>query len=196
MKFTSIEVAIILLTMTSQAYALCQLGDTQNCTVNSRPGIKVCDPHTHMFGTCQALERPVVGTVAPRYYILTVVYAPPGTRGTGQSSVAYSQGSSTGSTTSTSKSVKNEFSVSSEVKIGPKDNNVSIGGSFEWDKSKTDATAIEIKKTNKSTIAVSGPATDGIDHDHDHDHDIIYLGNGRWTISRRCYSRRDGSACR
>jgi hypothetical protein len=171
MKFASVGFPIILLAMTSQAYALCQIGDTQNCTVDGRPGIKVCDPHTHMFGVCQTLERPVVGTVAPRYYVLTVVYAPPGTKGTGQSSVSYSQGSSTGSTTSTSHSFKNELSVSSEVKIGSKANNVSIGGSFEWDKSKTDGTATEIKKTNKSTIAASGPASDGIDHEHD----IIYL---------------------
>src|SRR5262249_38183106 len=88
--------------------------------------------------------------------------------------------SSTGSTTSSSKSVKNEFSLSFERKIGSKENNVSIGGSFEWDKSKTDGTATEIKKTNKSTIAVSGPAIDGIDHDHD----IIYLWlNPKITIS-------------
>src|SRR5262245_19708169 len=111
MKFASVGFPIILLAMTSQAYALCQIGDTQNCTVDGRPGIKVCDPHTHMFGVCQPLERPVVGTVAPRYYVLTVVYAPPGTQGTSQSSVSYSQGSSTGSTTSTSHSFKNELSV-------------------------------------------------------------------------------------
>jgi len=180
MKFASAGFPIIFLAMTSQAYALCQIGDTQNCTVDGRPGIKMCDPHTHMFGACQALERPVVGTLAPRYYVLTVVYAPPGTQGTGQSSVGYSQGSSTGSTTSSSKSVKNEFSLSFERKIGSKENNVSIGGSFEWDKSKTDGTATEIKKTNKSTNAVSGPAIDGIDHDHD----IIYLWlNPKITIS-------------
>src|SRR5262245_22658135 len=128
MKFASAGFSIILLAMTSQAYAFCQIGDTQNCIVDGKPGIKVCDPHTHMFGVCQVFDRPVVGTVAPRYYILTVVYAPPGTRSTGQSSVSYSEGSSTGSNTSTSKSFKNDWSVSSSLRIGTDSDNGSIGG--------------------------------------------------------------------
>jgi glucuronoarabinoxylan endo-1,4-beta-xylanase len=52
MKFASAILAAILLTMTSQAHAVCTLGDTQQCTVNGEPGIRRCDPETHLFGPC------------------------------------------------------------------------------------------------------------------------------------------------
>jgi glucuronoarabinoxylan endo-1,4-beta-xylanase len=54
MKFASAIFAAISLTMTSQAHAFCQIGDTQQCTVNGVPGIRQCDPRTHQFGPCSA----------------------------------------------------------------------------------------------------------------------------------------------
>lgn len=44
MKFARAIFAAILLTVTSQAHAFRQIGDTQQCTVNGVPGIRQCDP--------------------------------------------------------------------------------------------------------------------------------------------------------
>ena len=49
MKFASAIFPAILLTIASQAHAFCQIGDTQQCTVNGVPGIRQCDPRTHQF---------------------------------------------------------------------------------------------------------------------------------------------------
>jgi glucuronoarabinoxylan endo-1,4-beta-xylanase len=52
MKFASGIFAAILLTMTSQAHAFCQIGDVQKCIVDGKPGVRQCDPKTHQFGLC------------------------------------------------------------------------------------------------------------------------------------------------
>jgi hypothetical protein len=110
----------------------------------------------------------VTGRVKPLYYILTVVYAPPGTQGGGTSSVSYGSGSSTGTTASTSNTFKQGYSISATTTLG---NSLSIGGSFGYARNTSNTQALDIKKTENSTIAQKGPPADGIDHDRD----IIYL---------------------
>jgi O-glycosyl hydrolase len=62
MKFTGVVFAAILLATTSQVHAVCLIGDTQQCTVNGAPGIRQCNPHTHLFGPC-VVEVDVRATV-------------------------------------------------------------------------------------------------------------------------------------
>jgi hypothetical protein len=39
MKFVRVAFTATLLAMTSQAHALCEIGDTQECTIEGKPGI-------------------------------------------------------------------------------------------------------------------------------------------------------------
>ena len=129
-------------------------------------------------------------TIRPRYQILTVVYAPPGTNGGhSTSSVEYSHGSSAGTTTTISNSTKAGVSVTVSVGI-PKE--LGASASFGVSSNQTDTTALDVKKSDTYTLKVSGPSADGIDHDHD----LIYLwlnpivtaafdsnGNVRWGLA-------------
>lgn len=114
---------------------------------------------------------PVHGTLAPRYLILTVVYAPPGTQGGhGPSSVSYGSGSTTGTTTTISNSFKSAGSVTLDASGGFLAE-ARAAVSFGYGRSKTNSNALEIKKTSTTTIKADGPSSNGIDHDGD----IIYL---------------------
>jgi glucuronoarabinoxylan endo-1,4-beta-xylanase len=63
MKFSRIAFTATLLAMTSQAHALCEIGDTQECIIKGKPGIQQCNPHSHRFGLCQPEVVAPVATV-------------------------------------------------------------------------------------------------------------------------------------
>lgn len=101
------------------------------------------------------------GTVRPKFYVLTVLYAPPGTNdGKSVSLVDYSSQSSTGTKTSTESSWKEGVSVH----VGEEEK---IGLDFEISQTDTESSSVEIKKSTTFDIKIPGPAKDGIDHDHD-----------------------------
>jgi hypothetical protein len=111
---------------------------------------------------------PVHGAIQPKYVVLTVIYAPPGTNGgKSTSSVVYSAGSTTGTTTSASQTFKQSYSISLEGSGGFLGNGGGAGLSFEYAKSATDNQSLEIKKSSATTIERTGPAQDGINHDED-----------------------------
>lgn len=108
------------------------------------------------------------GVVLPKYLVLTVVYAPPGTNGShSTSSVSYQAGSSTGTTTSASQSFKTGNSLSFEASANFAGSGAGVGTSFEASQSSTDSQSLEIKKSTTATITLSGPSQDGISHDED-----------------------------
>jgi hypothetical protein len=108
-------------------------------------------------------ENPLAtGTMRPKYYVLTVLYAPPGTNGgTSSSLVDYGSNSTTGTKTSTSSSFKEG------VKVGIEPQKFGIGANFSVSGTATDSSSVEIKKSQSFDIKIPGPAKDGIDHDHD-----------------------------
>jgi hypothetical protein len=104
------------------------------------------------------------GVVIPKYIVLTVIYAPPGTDGGhSTSSVSYQAGSTTGTSISASQSFKsgnaNSFEATGTI--------FGSGVSFEYSRSRTDAQSMEIKKSTTATITQLGPSQDGINHDED-----------------------------
>jgi hypothetical protein len=111
------------------------------------------------------------GTLRPSYYILTVIYAPPGCNG-GKSptQVSYSASSATGTTTSTSKSFTNSVDISASVGGSvPAVGGGSVGADFSTSHKETDSSSVQITYTSTNSLSVSGPpAADGIDHDKDH----------------------------
>lgn len=112
------------------------------------------------------------GTAVAKYIVLTVVYAPPGTNGGhSTSSVSYSAGSTTGTTTSASQSFKVSNSLSFEASGGFLGNGGGGGLSFGFSNDTTDTQSLDIKKSLNSNIGRNGPSQDGINHDED----AIYL---------------------
>lgn len=110
----------------------------------------------------------LTGSARPKYLVLTVIYAPPGTNGGhSTSSVSYQAGSSTGTTTSASQSFKAANSLSFEASGGILGTGGSGGVSFEYSRSTTDSQSLDIKKSTTATITQAGPAQDGINHDED-----------------------------
>jgi hypothetical protein len=144
-------------------------GQGGRCTIDGKPGrfecaggVVICDPSD------EDTTRPTHGTVDPKYYVLTVVYAPPGTQGGGSASVVeYGSGSTTGTTTSISSSFNAGWSISSETTGGVLLASTTVGASFEFKGGSGDSESLEIKKSATSTIRAPGEAVDGIDHDGD-----------------------------
>ncbi len=118
-----------------------------------------------------AINSSVEGFLHPRYYILTVVYAPPGTDGGKSSSfVDYGTGSSTGTVMSTSSSFKQGLDIKAEGSGGFL-GNVSVDADFKASNTDADSSSLAVKKAQNYDIKVSGPSKDGINHDYD----LFYL---------------------
>jgi hypothetical protein len=122
---------------------------------------------------CSPAGANQVGDIRPKYFVLTVVYAPPGTNGgKGSSYVEYSQGSSLGSTFTTIKTYKQDYDVTASASFGSDSGagaSVSLG--VDWNETDTTKTQLTVKQTAKNDTKVSSAAADGINHDEDH----IYL---------------------
>ena len=130
----------------------------------------------------QPSNQPQSGAATPRYTVLTVIYAPPGTNGgKSSSSVDYSNASLTGTTTSISSSFKAGLDISASAgNDGKTAGSASGGADFSYSVTSGNTSAIEIKKTATFDIATTGPGADGINHDED----LIYLWlNPQLTIS-------------
>ena len=112
-----------------------------------------------------AIESPTLASARPKYVVLTLVYAPPGTNGGRSSSqVDYNSSSSTGTTVSIGSSFKD--GVSATLTSNDKSNS---GDSFGLSVSETSSndSGMTIKKSQSNDIKVPGPSADGINHDED-----------------------------
>lgn len=168
----SIIGAIALFVSAGQAIAMCEDGVTAQCTINGKKGAREC---VNGRWTSCIIEEPETqatsGILYPKYVVLTVVYAPPGTQsGKSSSSVVYGSGSTAGTTTSASNSFKQNYSVSVTAGGGFL-GSVEATAGFGYGKTSTDSKSLDIKKTANLTIQDGGPGIDGVDHDHD----LIYL---------------------
>jgi len=163
---------IAFLGIVNAANATCPDGAERPCTINGKHGRQVC-AHSG-WSPCVPDEPPetaISGQVHPKYYVLTVVYAPPGTNGgLSSSSVTYGSGSTMGTTVAASNSFKESFSTSISTGGGIL-GSAEIGVSFGYGLSTSDSQSLDIKKSTSSEKSYSGPSSDGIDHDHD----LIYL---------------------
>src|SRR6185295_1236808 len=135
----------------------CKDGTITSCIINGKPGTRECI--NGRFGPCTEKEpKPptgpiVTGTVQPRYYILSVMYAPPGTHGGDiSSSVKYGSGSTTGTTVSASSSFKDSNSVSvSTDSLGY----VQLEASYEYSRNSSRSNSLDIKKSASKEINMS-----------------------------------------
>jgi hypothetical protein len=110
------------------------------------------------------------GLLHPRFLILTIVYAPPGSGGSGggvNSTVVYAAESSTGFSTSAGKSFTTSNSVRADSSGSLFGNGGGAGISFDYSKSTTDTTGVDIKKSTGTTITRNGTQSPGVNHDDD-----------------------------
>lgn len=108
------------------------------------------------------------GEMDASYLIMTVVYAPPGSKACVKSTVSYGSGGSVGTSVSTSSSFKGSQSIGVELSGGVFGTGASAGVSFGWENQQQDASEMSVTKTESSSLTVEGPCTvDGIDHDQD-----------------------------
>jgi len=122
----------------------------------------------------QPANQPEASTLLPRFMVLTVIYAPPGTTGgKASSSVDYSTQCATGSSNSLNTSFKWGFDISATVgsKPGGGGNGGSGSADFGYSATNGNSWSLDLKSTQTSDISVIGPGADGINHDED----LIYL---------------------
>ncbi|MFO0591036.1 MAG: carboxypeptidase-like regulatory domain-containing protein [Polyangiaceae bacterium] len=121
----------------------------------------------------------VLGTVRPKFQVITILYAPPGANGgKGTSQVVYANGSSAGTTHSISDSFKGSVEIT--ARIGD-DKAWSGGGTFSYSNTSTDTSTLDVKKSETKTITVTGPNHDGLNHDYD----VFYVcTNPLYTITK------------
>jgi hypothetical protein len=168
--------AIMLLTMTCHpAYAQPGQVDAkcnrecfkENCSEFTN-GEKLLRAECSRKCRAQCTKPPPVEVIHPRYFIMAIVYAPPGCTSTATaqcaatSGVDYAQTSSNGTKLSTKSAFKVGMSVSVNAKlpVGPFD------ASTGFTVSQTDSSSRTISKSQTQDIKVSGNA-DGVDHGQD-----------------------------
>lgn len=136
------------------------------CTINGKRGVKLCV--NGKWKPCEYIEPPQTGTVRPMYMIWSVVYALPGTEGSPNSnSVTYGSGSTFGSTVSSSKSFKQNYSVELSASGSFILADTNVGVSFSYGRSSLNEQSIDIKKSTTTSTTIYGPSQNGIDHDRD-----------------------------
>jgi hypothetical protein len=120
---------------------------------------------------------PNKGQVEPGYYVMTVIYAPPGCGTSAKpcgkpSSVDYQKQSKAGTITTIGNSKKEQFTGTIEAKAGgPIGPSLDISASLGKGDTTSSSDKEEVYKSENSELTIAGPSLDGIDHGHD----AIYL---------------------
>lgn len=133
------------------------------------------DPDPTVLGTAEWTCPPVepvreTGIVNPKYMIMTVVYAPPGSEGCQfDSTASYGEGNTLGTTISAGHS----FAAGTTVRVsgGSEVAGAEIGASFSASQSQADSSEMSVTSRRSTSVSAPGPCHDGIDHGFDR----IYL---------------------
>jgi hypothetical protein len=158
-----------IVTAPRQALALCQVNTKSACSIDGKAGTKICVGEG--WGPCIATPACTSasgnGKVTPLYYVLAVLYAPPGSAASGNKSsnvVAYSSGSSVGTKASITSSLKSGYTVSFGGGAGAGGN----GGNFGSSTDSSNMSTTDITQNTNLTISDPGPSNlDGLNHDYD-----------------------------
>ncbi len=115
------------------------------------------------------------GSVSPKYVVLAVVYAPPGSR----SSVDYGNSTMMGSSISIENSFTNannlSISLSAGVSILGNGGSVTGTASTAYSQQQDSSSSIDVTKTSTNDSIVPGPLSDAVGVDHDYDTIYIWL---------------------
>jgi hypothetical protein len=116
------------------------------------------------------------GSLNPQYYVLGVIYSPPGFTGNSSqaSTVSYGNGSSFSHDTKVTSSFKEGVSVDASIEIPVLHETVlplTPGGNYGYSTTTSTTNGLTVTKSATTTVSYPGNPVDGIDHDQDE----IYL---------------------
>jgi hypothetical protein len=105
------------------------------------------------------------GTMTPRYMVLNVAYAPPGSASTEStpSWVVYGSGSAMGSTVSTRSAFKHGYSISGGIDRGV----FSASADYRAADETATSDSVALSKSTDCLVKINGPGYDGIDNRYD-----------------------------
>jgi hypothetical protein len=157
----------IILMMCGSAQARCVDGTLGGvCTRNGKSGHEEC-----LGGAPICIPDPppaTRGRFIPKYQIIAVNYAPPGSAAGGRpSSVIYGSSSTMGTTTAVGNSFKQSYNVSFTSTASILILAAGSGLSFTFSNASGSTSTIDLKKTTSVTQTFSGPNLDGVNHDFD-----------------------------
>ena len=168
--------------VTQNPYKVCPTGDPQvspSCTTLnfSGPGSFSIQVAFNYEPACpgELYEVTFTGTfgyvtsVLPKYQVLSVYYAPPGSKSTATYGTNYMQ--------STDNSFSNTFSVANNVSVSATDilgvSGDSATAAYGWSESSTTSGSLTVSTSTSESLIIPGPASskNGIDHTQD----LIYV---------------------
>jgi hypothetical protein len=165
-RIAFVAVPLIMLAMSAQAR--CVDGTRGGlCTEDGLSGHYVCEGG---FPVCvtDPPPPPIQGTFIPKYQVISVVYAPPGSAAGGKpSSVIYGTSSTMGTTTSVGNSFKQNYNVSITSTASILILSAGSGLSFTFSNASGSTSTYDLKKTTSVTQTFTGPSLDGVNHDFD-----------------------------
>lgn len=122
---------------------------------------------------------PIPGALGPKYLVLTVTYAPPGS----QSHVEYSNSTMRGTSNSMSHSFTTDTTWSASLTAGWEsihgvdgfDSHITVGYTGEVEQESENSTSFDVNFTNASSTTLFGPSNSAVGLDHDQDLIWIWL---------------------
>jgi hypothetical protein len=115
---------------------------------------------------CAPPTFPVSGRIFPKYLVLDVIYAPPGSK----SNVNYGHSTMLGTSTSVSSSFTNTTAETVSVSVGtPITGTVTNSVSQSFSQEQDTSSSIAVNETTTQTTIVNGPASSGVGLSHDSD---------------------------
>jgi hypothetical protein len=126
--------------------------------------------------TCTIVHAGNSGWVRPKYQVVGLTYAPPGSRSTATYTNGFLSGTGTSNTASYSSSLTNKISIATggsffDVVNGKTTSTVSAG----WTQEQDSSSSLSIVEQNSTGLIVPGPSSSGLGVDHDYDTIYIWL---------------------
>jgi hypothetical protein len=137
--------------------------------------ISPCNPPPDPTPTPTPAPTPVTGRIGPKYVVLTVTYAPPGSG----SSVTYSNSTLLGTSISFNNSFMNTVSTSTSVNTQFKILGIGFGGggsattTTQFTQETDTSSSVAVNQTTSLSTLIPGPASSAVGLDHDVD--LIWL---------------------
>ena len=127
--------------------------------------------------TCQLNYGGTSGSIFPKYQVVGLTYAPPGSKST----ATYANGFLNGTATSNMSSWNNKVTVQVQVTTGASvfgivNGNATSTASASWTQADNSTSSLSIVQNLSSGLTVPGPPlVSGMDQGVDHDYDIVYV---------------------
>jgi hypothetical protein len=142
-------------------------GDGVIACINNNPQAKAACVEIYQLCMHRCPRVPTVTeSVRPKYQVITVIYAPPGTAGSwSASSVSYANSRLLGTMQSMSSTEMKDLNLTVGFSVpGTQD---MLGGNYSYSHSHTDQHATDISFTYSDGSNYYGPKQNGINHDYD-----------------------------